>query len=203
MPDYAEAHYNLGVAWAEQDATEQARASFGEAARRRPEKAWWRLRREILWPPVFQSDLQIDECRQRLTETRDRCAAIVGNSGLGSVALTTRYIEPDVDVFASPRRPTQGRPGSGGIAVAEPRRVQPVEVTVLAARRRAHDGSPSGMGNQQSGAVRVPHVHPSLRQSAIWMSTSSIGCVRSVVGALRAPNAERVQPALTIPPGPL
>lgn len=45
------------------------------------------------------------------------------------VEMTTRYVEPDVDVFASPRRPKRPRT-SGGVAVAESRRVQPVVVTV-------------------------------------------------------------------------
>lgn len=46
------------------------------------------------------------------------------------VEMTARYIEPDVDVFASPRRPKRARPERGGIAVADARRVQPVVVTV-------------------------------------------------------------------------
>lgn len=46
------------------------------------------------------------------------------------VEMAARYIEPDVDVFASSRRPRRARPASGGIAVAEARRVQPVVVTV-------------------------------------------------------------------------
>jgi hypothetical protein len=45
------------------------------------------------------------------------------------VEVTARYIEPDVEVFLSSRRPKRGRP-AGGVAVAEARRMQPVVVTV-------------------------------------------------------------------------
>jgi len=71
-PDYAEAHYNLGVAAAEQDRTEEAAAGFDKAVQFRRDKPLWEFRREILWPPVFQSNAEIDEYRQRLDETLDR-----------------------------------------------------------------------------------------------------------------------------------
>lgn len=46
------------------------------------------------------------------------------------VEMAARYVEPDVNVFASPRRPKRARQPSGGVAVAEVRRVQPVVVTI-------------------------------------------------------------------------
>jgi len=45
------------------------------------------------------------------------------------VEVTARYIEPDGNVFAPSRRSRAGRP-AGGVAVAEPRQVRPVVVTV-------------------------------------------------------------------------
>ena len=45
------------------------------------------------------------------------------------VEVTARYIEPDGDVCLSSRRPKRSRP-TGGVAVAEARRVEPVVVTV-------------------------------------------------------------------------
>jgi hypothetical protein len=44
--------------------------------------------------------------------------------------VTARYIEPDVDVFVAARRPKRGRSTGGGVAVASPRRRQPVVVCV-------------------------------------------------------------------------
>jgi hypothetical protein len=46
------------------------------------------------------------------------------------VEATTRYVEPDVDVFLPSRRPKGPRPSSGGVAVAEASRSQPVVVTI-------------------------------------------------------------------------
>jgi predicted O-linked N-acetylglucosamine transferase (SPINDLY family) len=71
-PDYAEARYNLGAALAQQDRMDEAAASLGAAFRLRPEKLLWQLRAELLWPPVFQSNQQIDEYRRRLADTLDR-----------------------------------------------------------------------------------------------------------------------------------
>jgi hypothetical protein len=52
------------------------------------------------------------------------------------VEMTTRYIEPNVDVFATSHRRKRARPGSGGIAVADARQVRPVVVTVPHDERR-------------------------------------------------------------------
>lgn len=72
QPDFAEAHFNLGTVRFEQGRSDDARGCFRQAARLRPEKWWWRLREELVWPPVFSSSQEIAEQRAGLEAALER-----------------------------------------------------------------------------------------------------------------------------------
>ena len=68
-PDLMESHYNLGLALEEQDRMAEAKTCQEQILRLRPldpDRQFWRLRKEVLCPAVFESREAIDEYRQGL-----------------------------------------------------------------------------------------------------------------------------------------
>ncbi|MBN1909544.1 MAG: tetratricopeptide repeat protein [Pirellulales bacterium] len=81
-PDTAKAHATLGSAYRGLEDWEQAEICYRQAARLQPDMPEYQLRAATLWPTVFDSREQMDECRARFEAEIERFAA-TGAAGKG------------------------------------------------------------------------------------------------------------------------